>query len=194
MTVPLFHGTRKIYKSQIFRDGLGTPPTSEGQISHYLSAAFDLLAKELSFDWRGQINGYPDSLLQVQDMYFLRQAAQNTAGTTMNFRYGAIYLTSDVSRARFYAEDPPESIRFGYKMHDVLESHGLSCSDHPFVHKFIKIRQDMESCGPLVLQINDYDLNKLYNERGTALGHPQAGEQSSFEYKGKIQPDSMEEV
>ncbi len=104
----------------------------------------------------------------------------------MNFRYGSIYLKFDIGRAKSYAAEPPESVRFGYKTHDLLEAHGLHYTDHPFVNKFIPIRRDIESCGPLVLKINDYDIDELYKEWDTALGHPMEGRQSSFEYKGSI--------
>ncbi|KTF31468.1 hypothetical protein [Xanthomonas vesicatoria] len=191
--IELYHGTRALYREAIFRDGLRPIPVDESGVISYLSSSFDILSDELSFDWHAPCTAYPDSVKCVDEIEFMAIAARNIPRRSANFRYGGVYLTSSINRAGSYADSLPESIRFGFQMHDLLSSHGLTNHTKNF-SKILALRDELNSCGPLIIRVNRYDPQKLLNELGTGVATVVAGQQKSFEYKGTLLPSDITEI
>lgn len=194
MTIPLYHGSRSFYRESIFELGLGQPPTAEVDVPGYLAACFELLSEKFGFDWADEMQRFPQEVLSVGDMYFMQQAALNSHETKFNFRYGSLYLTSSLDRARSYASELPESVRFGYTMTDVLRSHDIDLPHHPFTENFVPLRSLLEQSMPMVLRVESYDQQRLFDEFGDKPLEPVEGVQESFEYRGSISPASLAEV
>ncbi|QHB71796.1 hypothetical protein [Stenotrophomonas sp. 364] len=191
--IELYHGTRALYRETIFKEGLRPIPVEDNGVIDYLSSSFDILGDRLSFDWRASLVFYPDSIQCIDEIDFMAAAAKGAPTKSRNFRYGGVYLTSSIVRARSYADSLPESIRFGFRMHDLLSSHGLANHNERF-SRVLALRDELSSSGPLVIRVDNYDPQKLLNELGTGVATVLAGQQKSFEYKGIIPPGDITEI
>ncbi|HFF2828620.1 TPA: hypothetical protein ACGCD9_002515 [Stenotrophomonas maltophilia] len=191
--IELYHGTRALYREAIFKEGLRPIPVEDNGVIDYLSSSFDILGDRLSFDWRASPVFYPDSIQCIDEIDFMATAAKGAPTKSRNFRYGGVYLTSSIVRARSYADSLPESIRFGFRMHDLLSSHGLANHNERF-SKVLALRDELSSSAPLVLRVDNYDPQKLLNELGTGVATVIAGQQKSFEYKGIIPPGDIVQI
>ncbi|KOB04022.1 hypothetical protein AE921_00415 [Xanthomonas arboricola] len=60
--------------------------------------------------------------------------------------------------------------------------------------KVLALRDEINSCGPLIIRVNRYDPQKLLNELGTGVATVVAGQQKSFEYKGTLLPSDITEI
>ena len=179
------------------RDGLGAASVvSDARVPSFLSECFDVLSVKFCFDWKDGFDAFPAELSGTFELPFIIKAANQSRTGSFNFHHGALYLCDAKRVAQTYAGDIPEVVRFGFALHDLLESYSIheEVSNHAFVRTLLPIRNAIESSAPLILKVSDFDLAALFTEHGepvVELRPPVEYRPTSYEYRSVLPASAL---